>query len=616
MIRYIFATTAAAVIIGLALLVVMLPTQAPSTGKLESSNSSEANLAPTTNSFLITDVKLFDGNQFLDTHSIRVEDGLITRIELNIAPKPNEHVIDGKGLTAFPGLIDAHTHSYGNGLADALRFGVTTHLDMFTSENTLKATRAAREQLSRTDEADLFSSGTLATVKGGHGTQYGFAIDTIDSITEIESWVSSRKQAGVDYIKLVYMPHQQRIPSLDKATASEVIKVAQSQGLRVYAHISTHDAAKDMIEQGIDGLVHIFADAQVSDELLELAKQRQVIIIPTLAVIASVDGSQQAAQLAIDPQVESYLSAQQISTLKASFGYNIPGFDLAIAKSNVKRFFDAGVPILAGSDAPNSGTAYGISAYHEMFLLVESGLTPAQAMAAATSMPAKYFNLPERGQLRVGNRADLVLVSGDPSQDLRDLLAIQMVFKNGFSIERRLASSSKVGPSIPTPILGDFEDPNRLTEIDDFKWSLSDDTVANGKSSATITFIRGGANDSKGALGVNAKVNPGFPFPWAGAALGDFVAPINGLDISKYSKLMFDIKGTSGTYRVLSFSADASGVPPSQYFKVSEQWQRITISLSDFRGFNTKLFSGFAFIAGPEHGEFEFILDNVQLVEN
>lgn len=630
MIRHIFLAVSALVICGMTIIVLVLPTdldtQASSSQDLNENDVAkeiDANNTITNqgNSFLLTNVRIFDGINVVEQQDIRVSDGVIAQVAPSIKPSNDEFVILGEGMTAMPGLIDAHTHSFGSGLKDTLRFGVTTHLDMFTAEILLAAISADRTSTVFTDEADLFSAGTMATVTGGHGTQYGFPIDTIDQLTDIEAWVEKRKATGSDYIKLVYMPYQNRMPSIDRETAAEIIRQSHAKGLKAYAHISTQAAAKDMIEEGIDGLVHIFGDTLVESDLVSLAVNNQVVIIPTLAVIASVNNQGLNNVLAAREEVATYLSAQQKSTLLESFPANITGYDFAIAKQNVKRFFDAGVPILAGSDAPNSGTAYGASAHHEIFLLVESGLSPLQALRAGTSLPAEHFSLNGRGTIAVGNRADLILLEGNPAENIETTLNIKQVFKNGYAIARGLPTSS-TGKTINASLLGDFETSKLLT-IDGFMWSHSDDKIMNGKSVGSIkqySLSSSNVPDSSahdapnsGSLLVTAEVNAGFPYPWAGAAVGDFIPPVEGIDLSAYENLEFRVKGTRGTYRVLVFDANASGIPPSQNFEITQDWQTVSLKLSEFVGFNKKAFAGFAFVAGPKLGSFEFMLDDVKL---
>lgn len=602
MIRSIFVIATTIIVAGLALLISLLPTP-------ETSFSEQAEL--TTNSLFINDIAVFDGRKFHPSMDVAIKDGLIAQMGQELAAPDDLPVIEGSSMTLIPGLIDAHTHSFMTALNDALRFGVTAHLDMFTSEYELAKTISKRQSLQQSDQADLFSSGTMATVDQGHGTQYGFPIDTVGSIDEAEQWVSARKQAGADYIKLVYMPYQNRIPSLDRSTASAIIKEAKKQQLMVLAHISKQAAAKDMIEEGIDGLVHVFADSVVEDNLLLLAKEKGVFIIPTLSVIAGVDGrGNQQALIAIEG-VEDLLSGQQRSTLNGSFGQNIPGIDLDIALQNVKQFFDAGVPILAGSDAPNPGTAYGVSTHGEMQLLVEAGLTAEQALIATTSLPAQLFELEGRGQIAEGARADLLLLHGNPLTDITQTLHIASIYKNGFKVDRNY-SKAQTTNAAASALLGNFEGGTEqaLQSQGDMQWTHSDDSFANGKSTAQISVIS--TDEGSSALQVKGEVNAGFPYPWAGAAIGDFAPPVTAIDASGFTHVVFDVKGKAGNYRIMAFDAVNQGIPPYQTFEITEQWQTIEIKLEGFKGFEAKVFSGLSFVAGPSLGEFHFVLDNVR----
>ena len=92
--------------------------------------------------------------------------------------------------------------------------------------------------------------------------------------------------------------------------------------------------------------------------------------------------------------------------------------------------------MLAGTDAPNPGTVFGASLHRELELLVRCGLSPAQALAAATVGPARVFGLTDRGRVAVGQRADLVLVSGDPLTDITATRAIERVWRAGTACDR------------------------------------------------------------------------------------------------------------------------------------------------------------------------------------
>jgi imidazolonepropionase-like amidohydrolase len=117
-----------------------------------------------------------------------------------------------------------------------------------------------------------------------------------------------------------------------------------------------------------------------------------------------------------------------------------PGRSYAAARDSVKALHEAGVPILAGTDSnmqPGipANVPHGESMHHELELLVDAGLSNLDALRAATSLPAKYFGLKDRGVIEVGKRADLLLVSGDPTTDIKATKSIQKVWCKGVEVE-------------------------------------------------------------------------------------------------------------------------------------------------------------------------------------
>lgn len=114
---------------------------------------------------------------------------------------------------------------------------------------------------------------------------------------------------------------------------------------------------------------------------------------------------------------------------------------LAHAQAAVGALHRAGVPILAGTDAPSPGLAHGLSLHRELELLVLSGLTPLEALASATSEPARAFGFHDRGRVTEDRRADLVLVSGDPTVDIQATRDIVGVWKLGVRYARIISES-------------------------------------------------------------------------------------------------------------------------------------------------------------------------------
>jgi len=195
------------------------------------------------------------------------------------------------------------------------------------------------------------------------------------------------------------------------------------------------------IEENADALVHIFTDVMPSSEFIELAAARKVFVVPTLTVTESTAGVGSGESLTYDPRLTPYLTPEEIDNLRAHFP-NRGNLTMDGARAAVAGLHAAGVPILAGTDTPNLGTAWGVSMHREMEMLVDVGLTPIEALRAATSVPADAFRLKDRGRIKTGLRADLILVSGDPEIDITTTRDIVRVWKLGNEVVRTPVSGT------------------------------------------------------------------------------------------------------------------------------------------------------------------------------
>ncbi len=588
------------------------------------------------NSFTIVNSNFFDGFTFHENMTLVVREGIIEKWGEDLSPPTGFDIIDGQGHTIIPGLIDAHTHSYLDALTVALNFGVTTQIDMFTDVSFFGEARANRDRITDTQKSDLFGAGMIATVKGGHGSQFGVPIETLSSPDQASAWVAKRIAEGSDFIKLAYIPNSSikldyipeadtALPSLDLATATALINAAHEQGVMAVAHIATQKAATEMVEAGIDGLVHIFADEKVSDGFIKLAKERNIFIIPTLSVIASVDGQSRGDDVIADVRVGPYLRQTQKASMASAFGADIQGYDLDMALHNVLALHQAGIAILAGSDAPNPGTSYGVSMHDEMGYLVKAGLTPQEALRAATSLPAERFSIEDRGILSAGKRADFIVIDGNMADNINNSFSIKAIYKNGFEVKRYKANQNDQSVRKLFSNLGDFE--NDLFAEDKsaanqgvtgsakerFQWVVTTDGLAGGASSAVLSRMEPGSDGTKGALHVKAEIKPGFLFPWAGAFLSFSQTLTEPRNVEDYETINFRVRGTSGNYSVMMFVAGVNGVPPSQVFSVSEDWKIVSLRLDGFVGLDKKALAGIAIVANQTVGVYDFEIDTIKL---
>ena len=568
---------------------------------------------------LIQHVRLFDGARTVGTRDVLVRDGRIAAIGATLAAPRGAVLIDGANRTLLPGFIDSHAHSYGDALTEALAYGVTTELDMFTAVAEAKLKRDEQKKGVVPTRADLFSAGTLVTSPGGHGTEYGVPIPTIFAPDSAQAFVDARIAEGSDYIKIVLddgSAYGRTTPTVSRATLAAVVKAAHARRKLAVVHVGTLADARTAIDVGADGLAHLFVDRAPDAEFGRFVAAHRAFVIPTLTVLRSVAGMSNSADLAADGRLSPYLSPTSKGTLLASFPFG-KKMNYAAAEVSVQQLKAARVPILAGTDAPNPGTAHGISLHHELELLVNAGLTPSEALAAATSVPARAFSLADRGRIAVGRRADLVLVDGDPTTDIKATRAIVGVWKGGVALDRKavataIASRRATGGAPTLGLVSNFDD-GKATASFGMGWMISTDRLAGGKSTAVMAVADGGASGSAKSLEVTGLIDPGLPYAWGGVMFMPNAQPMAPTDLSRAQEIRFWAKGDGRTYKVMVFSESKGRAPLTQDFVAGAEWKEFVFPIKSFGGIDGHDIMGIAVTAGPEAGAFVFRIDDVRL---
>jgi len=399
---------------------------------------------PSATPLVFRGVRVFDGVRTLPPTNVLVRNGLIEAVGPDTDVPEGAQLIDGSGKTLLPGLIDAHAHVWIRAaLKQRLTFGVTTVLDMFTAVPFAAAMRKEQSNGQAADRADLFSAGTLITAPGGHGTEYPIKVPTLNDPAEAQAFVDARIAEGSDYIKLIlddgtaYGGHR---PTLSREMLAAAIAAAHKRGKLAVVHIGTLQDAEQVINAGADGLAHLFLGPKSTPDFGRLVTSHHAFVIPTLTVLQSVCGTPGGETLVSDAHLAPYLDPASITNLKKAFAFpNKPG--CAGAREAVKQLRAADVPILVGDDVPNPGTAAGATEHRELELLVEAGLSPTEALTAATSAAARVFHLGDRGAIAPGKRADLLLVNGDPASDIKATRDIVGVWKGGIAADRAPAGT-------------------------------------------------------------------------------------------------------------------------------------------------------------------------------
>ena len=579
--------------------------------------------------FVIRKARVFDGHKVLNSADVWVDNGKIKAVGPTLKVSSGVKEIDASGDTLLPGLIDSHTHAWGTALKEAEIFGVTTELDMFTDAKYAQQTRRDQAEDMDLDQADLRSAGTLATAPGGHGTEYGITIPTLSSPSEAQAWVDARIAEGSDYIKIVvddasaYGGHR---PTLDQPTLKALIDAAHKRGKLAVVHIGKQSDARMVIESGADGLAHLFADSAPAPDFASFAAAHHVFVIPTLSVLESASNIASGESLTADARLSPYLTSDDIANLKRSFPKLPAALSEKYAEQTVAQLKAAHVPVLAGTDSPTPGTSHGASIHRELELLVRSGLTPQEALVAATSAPATAFHLDDRGVIATGKRADLLLVKGDPTNDIMATREIVSVWKLGAEDDRATyragvekakqaaaaASAQATKPAADMSLISDFADGTPKTHFGT-GWMLSTDSIAGGKSTGEMKVVDGGANGAMHALDISGNIDGSLPYAWAGVMFSPGDQPFAPVNLSSKKNISFFAKGDGQNYRVLFFTASGGRMPSQQTFSTTPDWKKVSIPFSSFNGTDCHDISAILFVGGPAAGKFDFQIDEIKL---
>ncbi|MFT4519727.1 MAG: imidazolonepropionase-like amidohydrolase [Halioglobus sp.] len=428
---------------------------------------------------LIQDVAVFDSEHLrvIPNQDVLVQGSTIVSVEPSRSlPLPADvHVVPGEGATLVPGLIDMHGHistttgpswefampNPEDNLRSYVYAGVTTVFDPGDSSDEAFSRRervAAGELLG----PRIYTAGKIITDPEGHpramvdqlapwwiGWFLKPAVATgVASPEEAIAAVDERVDAGADAIKVVVdsIPLNATIMSVPVLRA--LVDQSHARGVRAVAHIGTTVDAIVTGESGIDLWIHGVYKESISEESIQRLVDFDIPMVSTSEVFdrygRALDGPIEATRL----------EAEMISPSKLASFYPPPAdFDPAALRSwielmqetdqtrlgNVTRLHKAGVTILAGSDT-QSGVFPGTGLHRELVTLVAAGLTPAEAIRAATLSSARYLadgGEPDAGIIAPGKRADLLLVNGDPTQNIAALSDIKEVIVNGRLLERQ-----------------------------------------------------------------------------------------------------------------------------------------------------------------------------------
>ena len=610
------------------LFIILLSAAFGLTGIFPAGVSSSPNESRTVATLAINNVRLFDGEKVSGPTTVVTNDGLITAVGAKASIPSGCRVIDGTGKTLLPGLIDAHVHVWDmQSLRQCLVFGVTSVVDMFTSVPFMNEVKKRQAEGRAQDMAFMISPGTLATAPGGHGTQYGLPVPTLTKPEEAQAFVEARLAEGSDFIKIIFdngSAYGMARPTLSLETVAALIQAAHQRNKLAIIHAATLQNCIDALNAGVDGLAHLFFNNAFDPDFGNLVARKKAFVIPTLSVLESMSNEFFAPSLTKDGHISPFLKPSDATNLDQRTSFTTGREAYLAAERAAMQLREAGVPILAGTDAPNPGAAYGASLHREFELLVRAGLTPLQALQAATSIPAEKFRLEGRGWIKPGMNADLVLVEGDPTVDIKATRRIVSVWKDGLEVDRRkyleevkkekeaveAARKAPIPEYAESGLISDFEEEKIETKFG-ANWTVSTDAFRGGKSKAELNLAEGGAQGSKKFLLITGTVFGETAQKWAGAMFSPgktMMAPAN---LSHKKAISFWAKGEGKKYTVMVFSESRGFIPAIQYFEGGPEWKEYVLPYEKFGTDGHDIIG--IFIGASENGSFALKIDDVWL---
>jgi imidazolonepropionase-like amidohydrolase len=414
---------------------------------------------------VIKGITLIDGtNSGVKQNVILVikEDKIDTILPANATLPADGETLDLSGKFVIPALVNGHCHlgllkGDNSSPNNYTRENILRHLEKYEQFGVGRVLCLGTDQemifsLRDSSQNDLLPGATIYTAGYGLTANNTPPINLSRKIIQLQTVEEAIKDVDElallkpDFVKIWVDDFNGTVDKMQPEIYEAVINEAHKKGLHVAAHVYYLEDAKRLVNAGVDVLAHSIRDKDVDDELIAAMKQKSVYYIPTLTLddynIVYADDPEwmndSFFKASLEPGVWERLTStsfkqqvQKDTTLEKKKA----AFETALR--NLEKLSDAGVVIVLGSDSGALPVrTQGFSEHLELQLMTEAGLTPMQAIIAATNNGAKMLRIDNQcGTLQPGKKADFIVLNGNPLEDIKQTRNIFAVWKNGVHVK-------------------------------------------------------------------------------------------------------------------------------------------------------------------------------------